>query len=598
MTTPDRGPFPAIHPVEAMAMPIAGRRSGILTLRSGPKWHDVSYVNGKANRVDSSSVDESMPMLMAESGALPRQIAIELINRMREGHSDPFKEMLARGVITDDKLRELVRWRALMLIRRAAAFREGSFSFRELAEPRLPGPELALRLPSVLLGTLIKQDELADLQQRLMPWLSSCPKLTSNPATGPAEFGFKASDAELLRLLDGKRSVRDVLAATKIPAARAVPTVWLMLISGAMASPEALSGAGAKPLGAAVAVPPGGAPLDLTTTTETAAVAPAPAKGPAAVEAAAGRATALGQTLFGDKFLLDKEARNAISAATETTEAFNPAEETADLSLDEFVDEDEASLDTDERVRFMELAEILRRMEAGTYLDALGLTPDCNSSDVRQAFHALARQYHPDHVTGEHGQIRRQVQAIFSRISEAHETLENDKRRKAYIDKVVHGKKDAQELAMEQARRLMEAEAAYKMGVRLLTAGQIKPAHDKFKAAMNGDMEELEYQCYHLYTRFLLTFGSDDNTAQGAVDRLTELSYKSRSPGHFHLLAKALMRQGNDELAMELLRRVLRRQRGNEEAMREYKLAERRLEKARSKAASPFSGLFSRFRKS
>ena len=117
-------------------------------------------------------------------------------------------------------------------------------------------------------------------------------------------------------------------------------------------------------------------------------------------------------------------------------------------------------------------------------------------------------------------------------------------------------------------------------------------------AAMNGDMEELEYQCYHLYTRFLLTFGSDDNTAQGAVDRLTELSYKSRSPGHFHLLAKALMRQGNDELAMELLRRVLRRQRGNEEAMREYKLAERRLEKARSKAASPFSGLFSRFRKS
>ena len=257
MTTPDRGPFPAIHPVEAMAMPIAGRRSGILTLRSGPKWHDVSYVNGKANRVDSSSVDESMPMLMAESGALPRQIAIELINRMREGHSDPFKEMLARGVITDDKLRELVRWRALMLIRRAAAFREGSFSFRELAEPRLPGPELALRLPSVLLGTLIKQDELADLQQRLMPWLSSCPKLTSNPATGPAEFGFKASDAELLRLLDGKRSVRDVLAATKIPAARAVPTVWLMLISGAMASPEALSGAGAKPLGAAVAVPPG-----------------------------------------------------------------------------------------------------------------------------------------------------------------------------------------------------------------------------------------------------------------------------------------------------------------------------------------------------
>jgi curved DNA-binding protein CbpA len=596
VTTPDRGPFPAIHPVEAMAMPIAGRRSGILTLRSGPKWHDVSFVNGRANRVDSSSVDESMPMLMAETGALPRQTAIELINRMREGHSDPFEELLARGVISKDKLRELMRWRALMLLRRAAAFREGSYSFRELADPRLPGPELDLKLPALLLSTLIKQDERADLQQRLTPWLASSPRLTSNPATGPAEFGFKASDAELLRLLDGSRSVRDVLASTKMAPARAIPTVWLMLVSGAVASGEALAATATRPEGDALATPPEGGPAG-PAAPEVPASEPDPdEKGPEAVVAAEGRATALGQTLFGDKFLLDEGARDAITAATE---AYAPSDETTDLSLDDEDDEDddEAPLDEEQRKRFADLAEILKRMEAGTYLDALSLGPDCNSSDVRQAFHALARQYHPDHVTGEPNQIRRQVQAIFARISEAHETLENDKRRKAYIDKVIHGKKDAQELAMEQARKLMEAEAAYKMGIRLLHAGQIKPAHDKFKLAMNGDGEEVEYQCYHVYTRFLLTFGGDPDTAQGAVDRLTELSYKTRNPGHFHLLAKAVMRQGNDELAIELLRRVLRRQRGNEEAMREYKLVERRLEKARSRANSTLGSLFSRFKK-
>jgi curved DNA-binding protein CbpA len=592
VTTPDRGPFPAIHPVEAMAMPIAGRRSGILTLRSGPKWHDIGYVNGKAIQVESSSVDESMPMLMADSGALPRQTAIELINRMRESHSDPFEDLLSRGVITDDKLRELTRWRALMLIRRAAEFREGSFSFRELSEPRLPGPALDLKLPAVLLATLIKQDEHADLQQRLNPWLASSPRLTSNPATGPAEFGFRASDAELLRLFDGKRTVRDVLGATSMAPTHAIPTVWLMLVSGAMASPRDLSDAAAQPQGSALAVPPGGAPEDLTTTLEVPAISPPKSKH-ADVDVATGRATALGQTLFGDEFLLDDGARDAISAAAD---AFNPAEETADISLDEF-DDDEASLNTDERTRFTELAETLRRMETGNYLDVLGLTPDCNSSDVRQAFHALARQYHPDHVTGEHGQIRRQIQSIFARISEAHETLDNDKRRKAYIDKVIHGKKDAQELAMEQARRLMEAEAAYKMGVRLLTAGQTKSAHEKFKAAINGDTEELEYHCYHLYTSFLLAFSHDPDRAERAVDRLTELSYKSRNPTHFHLLAKAVLRQGNDELAMELLRRVLRRQRGNEEAMREYKLAERRLQKAKDKSTGAFGGLFSRFKK-
>jgi len=599
LTTPDRGPFPAIHPVEAMAMPIAGQRSGILTLRSGPKWHDVCFVQGRANRVESSSVDESLPMLMSESGALPRQTAIELIHRMREGNTDPFDEMLARGVITHEKLRELLRWRALMLVRRAAAFREGSYTFRELEKPSLPGPELDLKLPAVLLAALIKQDERSDLQQRLSPWLGSSPRLTRNPATRPTEFGFKQNDAEFLRFFDGDNTVRDVLAATALPASRAVPTVWLMLVSGAVASPEAASAASAKPLGVALAVPPGGSPAQEP-------VPQAPSEAPAqhtsvpegdqVVDAAEGRAKALGQTLFGNNFLLGEGARHAITAATEAYD--NPDNvETTELDLDNFDDEDEDTLDEDQRTRLKELTDTLARLEEGTYLDVLGLPPDCNSSDVRQAYHALARQYHPDHFEAEPGLLRRQIQGIFSRISEAHEKLENDKRRRVYIDRVIHGKKDAQELAMEQARRLMEAEDAYKMGARLLTAGQTKAAHDKFKLAMNGDTEELEYRCFYTYTSFLLAFGHDPKAAQVAVDALTEMSYKSQNPRHLHLLAKAVLRQGDDELALDILRRVLRRQRGNDDALREYKQAQRRIAKSKHKTSMPFSGLFSRFKK-
>ena len=580
-------------------MPIAGQRSGILTLRSGPKWHDVSYVNGRANRVESSSVDESLPMLMAESGALPRKNAIELINRMRENNVSPFEEMLARGVITNEKLQALSKWRAIMLIKRAAAFREGSFSFRELADPQLPGPELELKLPSLLRATLIEQDDRADIQQRLTPWLGSAPRLTANPATGPAEFGFKKTDAELLRHFNGTSKVRDVLGTTSMPPSSAVPTVWLMLVSGAMATPEvAAQEPATASTSAALVVPPDGAPEQPEETQEitpdTLPDVPDDAEGEEAVAAVEGRVTALGQSLFGNDFNLDEGARDAITAATE---AYNKEDEAKELELDDedFGEEDEGTLDRDQRSRLIELNDTLDRLEAGNYLDVLGLTPECNTADVRTAYLALARQYHPDHFTGEPGLIRKNIQAIFARISEANTTLENDTKRKAYIDKVIYGKKDANELAMEQARKLMEAEAAYKMGVRLLNAGQIEPAQAKFEAAMNGDVEEPEYRCYWAYTNFMLCFGTDKEKAQEAVEMMTEAANKSHNPAHFHLLAKVAMRQGKYEYARDVLKRVLRRQRGNQEAFREFQECDRRIEKA--KAPGALSGLFSRCRK-
>jgi len=262
-----------------------------------------------------------------------------------------------------------------------------------------------------------------------------------------------------------------------------------------------------------------------------------------------------------------------------------------------FDDAQEATLDKDQMAQLGELESYLETIESTNYLEVLGLAPDCSSSDVRQAFFALAKQYHPDHFADQPGPIRAKVGEIFSRISEAHERLESDGPRKAYIDKVIYGKKDPQEVAMEQARRLMDAEQAYKIGVRLLHAGQLTDAHKKFDTACTGDPEEVEYRCYRGYTTFLLAFGSDSERSQAGVDQMTEAANTSKNPSHYHLLAKAAIKQGNDEFALELLKRVLRRQRTNEEALNEYRACEQRVAKAQRKQSGRLSGLFARFKK-
>jgi len=611
-----------------MAMPIAGHRTGILTLRSGPQWHDINYVDGRANRVESSSAEESLPMLLAERGTLPREIADEAINRMREGKGNPVDDLVERGVISSDKMEGLLRWRTSLLVERAASWTQGTFSFRQLFDTKgSTGTPLTIKLPALMFMAALKVGDEADIHRRLTPYLSATPQLNKVPTAGLDQFGLKKKDLSLIRRLASGATLREVLDDPPIPVNRAIKLAWLLLSTGVLVADQADGADGAaepepEPEAPAEEVAPAATEaraafavgIDGATTSDT--IPPVAAPQPAAEEAADAaapaspvdeedavdigdpdtaedRVTSLGKSLFGNDFDIDESARDALANAPAVAP---PPQEEEPEEEEDFGDTDESTLDDAERTFLEELDETLASMERQNYLEVLGIGEDANSTDVRQAYFALAKQYHPDHFTDRPGPIRKQVNSIFTRIGEAHSVLEHDKPRQAYIDKVIYGKKDPQEVAMEQARRLMDAEAAYKMGKALVYRGQTMDAHKKFKEACDGDPEEQEYRCYYGYTTFLLA-GNDSEASQRGFDMMTEAANASKNADHYHLLAKAAIKMGKDEVALELLRRVLRRQRTNEEAMKEYRSCEMRVERARQKGQGGLSGFLSRFKK-
>jgi hypothetical protein len=618
VSIPDRGPFPAIHPLEAMAMPIAGKRTGILTLRSGPRWHDINYLDGRANRVESSSAEESLPMLLAERGTLPKAMAEEVIARVREGKGNPMDDLLERGVITNDKMEGLLRWRTSVLIERAATWTEGTFSFRQLFDSNAAsGTPLTIKLPQLMFLAALKVGDEADIHRRLTPYLAAKPHMAKEPPAGLDQFGLKKPDLSLLRRLNGGSTLQDVLDDPPVPINRALKLIWLLISTGVFLAEEAA----AEPAGAEMSPQPEAtqpeatqpaadtaAPaafavgLDGSTTSDKIPTIPPP-DGDAPTDdeelqsspgSAEDRVTSLGKSLFGNDFDLAESARDALANAPEPPP--KPEPEPEPEVTEDYGDQDESTLDDADRTFLEELEQTLERMENQNYLQVLGIGEDANSTDVRQAYFALAKQYHPDHFTARPGPIRKLVNGIFTRIGESHTAIEGDKARQAYIDKVIYGKKDPQEVAMEQARRLMDAEAAYKMGKSLLYRGQSVDAHNKFKEACNGDPEEQEYHCYYGYSTFMLA-GNDAEAAQRGFDMMTEAANASKNADHYHLLAKAAIKMGKDQVALELLRRVLRRQRTNEEAAKEYRACEMRVEKARQKGQGGLSGLLARFRK-
>ena len=95
------------------------------------------------------------------------------------------------------------------------------------------------------------------------------------------------------------------------------------------------------------------------------------------------------------------------------------------------------------------LAGILGELD---YYQLLHLDHDAKPSDIRQAYHATSRNFHPDSNRFQDPEVRQAIDEIAKRVSEAYSILRNPRRRKAY-DQQVQAKAGVR-------MQLAEAEAA------------------------------------------------------------------------------------------------------------------------------------------
>ena len=90
-----------------------------------------------------------------------------------------------------------------------------------------------------------------------------------------------------------------------------------------------------------------------------------------------------------------------------------------------------------EPVAVLTLEEYLQQVEsAKTYYDILGIEPKTNGADLKRAYFALAKMFHPDRFHSEGGEILSRIQDAFTELAQAHETLKNPESREVYDYKI------------------------------------------------------------------------------------------------------------------------------------------------------------------
>lgn len=158
-----------------------------------------------------------------------------------------------------------------------------------------------------------------------------------------------------------------------------------------------------------------------------------------------------------------------------------------------------------------ELREFLEQLSRATnHYEVLNVSPDANAADIKRAYYALARRFHPDRFHDlARTSLHSRLESAFARITQAHEMLSDPESKITYDTKIAALKKvgyvatppaDAAPRSAETQTgtpNLQLAEQRFKEGVAALQLGETNTATSCLSAAAQLAPNQPRYRAYY-----------------------------------------------------------------------------------------------------
>ena len=165
----------------------------------------------------------------------------------------------------------------------------------------------------------------------------------------------------------------------------------------------------------------------------------------------------------------------------------------------------------------MDVETFLERVRtAQTYYDVLGVSGEVSAPSLKDLYYQLARRYHPDRFRKSEPALVKKVESAFARITQAYDTLRDDRLRAAY-DSKLQTRRKAEQLAQSAPKATTpapskpvaegttepvlpaaeRAEMQFKEGFAALELGQRKVALGLFASAASAAPKESRYRAFY-----------------------------------------------------------------------------------------------------
>jgi tetratricopeptide (TPR) repeat protein len=242
------------------------------------------------------------------------------------------------------------------------------------------------------------------------------------------------------------------------------------------------------------------------------------------------------------------------------------------------------ALTPEHRAQWEDLAARISRFDEQTFYEMLDLAPQAPVDAVREAYFALTKQVHPDRLPAPLLPLLPGAQRLFTVLTEAHETLTEDARRKQYEEMMKDG--GGTPAAQRKLEQTIEATVEFQKA-EVLRKSDLALAERHARNALLLDPEQADYHALLAWILFERHPGEDAPLKEmlALVDHALTLHDKHDRANLYR--GSILRRLGREAEAVKAFRRAVELNPKNVDAQREVRLAEMRAKKGGAVETTP-----------
>jgi tetratricopeptide (TPR) repeat protein len=225
--------------------------------------------------------------------------------------------------------------------------------------------------------------------------------------------------------------------------------------------------------------------------------------------------------------------------------------------------------------RRKEILERAAQIDKENYFDMLGVPRDATPDVIRGAYFQLARVWHPDRLSPEIVDVKPACAKVFARLSEAHQTLSDEQKRKQYLQQLAQGSTSPDEEAEVQA--ILEATLCFQKAEICFKRNDMAQAETLLRRAIELDKTQADYVALLAWVESLKPHSQ---SSEGTLERIRELdaavALNGKCERAYFYRAMLYKRIGNDQLALRDFKLAFELNPRNVDAQREVRLIEMR----------------------
>lgn len=198
----------------------------------------------------------------------------------------------------------------------------------------------------------------------------------------------------------------------------------------------------------------------------------------------------------------------------------------------------EATSNADYGAQLTRLKKLHQTLETQSHFERLGVSQKAKDSEIRRAYHELAKVLHPDKLSQDApSEVRDLAKKTFDKISTAYSTLSDTKLRDRYLLELEKGRAEAQ----------LEAENLSELARPLLSKGDVKKALELLEQAEKLAPMSSETRTLLLWAK-LKSPGAerDSRLHQSIKEQLAAIPPEDRHSANFFFVRGLLMRVTGD----------------------------------------------------